>query len=53
MAAVEIPTLKSLNPEKKFAAETADAAPVIEGAPMISAEKPDFSKVAIEPLFAD
>ena len=47
------PTLKSLNPEKKSAAETADAAPVIEGAPMISAEKPDFSKVAIEPLFTD
>ena len=33
--------------------ETADAAPVIEGAPLISAEKPDFSKVEIEPLFAD
>ena len=47
------PTLKSLNPEKKSAAETADAAPVIEGAPLISAEKPDFSKVAIEPLFTD
>ena len=47
------PTLKSLNPEKKSAAETANAAPVIEGAPLISAEKPDFSKVAIEPLFAD
>jgi len=47
------PTLKSLNPEKKPAAEAADAAPVIEGAPLISAEKPDFSKVAIEPLFTD
>ena len=47
------PPLKSLNPEKKSAAETADAAPVIEGAPLISAEKPDFSKVAIEPLFTD
>ena len=47
------PTLKSLNPEKKPAAEAADAAPVIEGAPLISAEKPDFSKVAIEPLFKD
>ncbi len=47
------PTLKSLNPGQKSAAETADAAPVIEGAPLISAEKPDFSKVAIEPLFTD
>ncbi|MBR2591769.1 MAG: lysine--tRNA ligase [Oscillospiraceae bacterium] len=47
------PTLKSLNPEKKPAAEAADAAPVIEGAPLISAEKPDFSKVEIEPLFKD
>ena len=53
MAAVEIPTLKSLNPEKKPAAETAGAASVVEGAPQISAEKPDFSKVAIEPLFTD
>ena len=49
----QLPTLKSLNPEKKPAAEAADAAPVIEGAPLISAEKPDFSKVAIEPLFTD
>ncbi|MBR4209750.1 MAG: lysine--tRNA ligase [Lachnospiraceae bacterium] len=31
----------------------AAAAPAIEGAPLISAEKPDFSKVEIEPLFAD
>ncbi len=30
-----------------------EAAPVIEGAPIISAEKPDFSGVQIEPLFAD
>ena len=29
------------------------AAPAIEGAPIISAEKPDFSNVQIEPLFAD
>ncbi len=34
-------------------AEAAVAAPVIEGAPLISAEKPDFSKVEIEPLFKD
>ncbi|MBP5658237.1 MAG: lysine--tRNA ligase [Clostridia bacterium] len=35
------------------AQETAPAAPVIEGAPIISAEKPDFSNVKIEPLFED
>ena len=34
-------------------ASEAAAAPVIEGAPLISAEKPDFSKVQIEPLFSD
>ena len=34
-------------------AESAAAAPMIEGAPLISAEKPDFSKVEIEPLFKD
>ena len=31
----------------------AETAPVIEGAPLISAEKPDFSNVVIEPLFED
>ncbi len=31
----------------------AEAAPAIEGAPIISAEKPDFSNVQIEPLFSD
>ncbi len=31
----------------------AEAIPAIEGAPIISAEKPDFSNVRIEPLFAD
>ena len=31
----------------------AAAAPMIEGAPLISAEKPDFSRVEIEPLFKD
>ena len=31
----------------------APAVPAIEGLPLISAEKPDFSNVAIEPLFAD
>ena len=36
----------------KAAQESASEA-VIEGAPSISAEKPDFSKVEIEPLFAD
>jgi lysyl-tRNA synthetase class 2 len=38
---------------EEAAAESAAAAPVIEGAPLISAEKPDFSKVEIEPLFKD
>ena len=33
--------------------ETTAAVPAIEGMPLISAEKPDFSKVEIEPLFAD
>ena len=33
--------------------EAAPAAPVIEGAPLISPEKPDFSKVKVEPLFED
>ena len=31
----------------------AEAAPLIEGAPFISNEKPDFSSVRIEPLFTD
>ena len=35
------------------ACKAAEAAPAIEGAPMISAEKPDFSNVQIEPLFSD
>lgn len=56
-----IPTMKSQktgsegnsgSSEAAEAPETA-AVPVIEGAPLISAEKPDFSKVQIEPLFAD
>ena len=38
---------------EETAAESAAAAPVIEGAPLISAEKPDFSKVEIEPPFKD
>ncbi len=61
MAAVEIPTMKSqktgsegnTEASEETAAESAAAAPVIEGAPLISAEKPDFSKVEIEPLFKD
>ncbi len=62
-----IPTMKSqgeaknaannaLQAEGKTASEDAPAqgsVPAIEGAPLISAEKPDFSKVEIEPLFAD
>ena len=56
------PTMKSLktgsegNHAAGETAEDKDAAPAasaIEGAPLISAEKPDLSKVEIEPLFAD
>ena len=57
----KIPTMKSQktgsegNSGSSEAAEASEAAaaPVIEGAPLISAEKPDFSKVEIEPLFKD
>ncbi|MBO4423662.1 MAG: lysine--tRNA ligase [Clostridia bacterium] len=35
------------------AAQEAGSAPAIEGAPIISSEKPDFSNVQIEPLFSD
>ena len=60
-----LPTLKTQGAAKneennaaqageKEAGETApEAAPAIEGAPSISPEKPDFSNVQIEPLFAD
>ena len=41
-----IPTMKPLDTEKKAQAETVPAAPAVE-------EKIDFSKVQIEPLFAD
>ncbi len=37
----------------KAAQEASPAAPAIEGAPIISSEKPDFSNVQIEPLFSD
>ncbi len=54
------PTMKSVktgSEEKEGQSETSEkpveAAPVIEGAPIISAEKPDFSNVQIEPLFED
>ena len=53
------PTMKSIktggdgNAAGSETSEAAAAAPVIEGAPLISAEKPDFSKVEIEPLFKD
>ncbi len=54
------PTMKSVktgSEEKEGQSETSEkpveAALVIEGAPIISAEKPDFSNVQIEPLFAD
>ena len=55
-----LPTMKSVktgSEEKEGQSETSEkpveAAHVIEGAPIISAEKPDFSNVQIEPLFAD
>lgn len=55
-----VPTMKSIDGkkgEKSGESETsekpAETAPAIEGAPIISAEKPDFSNVQIEPLFAD
>ena len=35
------------------AAANTPAIPAIEGAPLISAQKPDFSNVVIEPLFED
>ena len=54
------PTMKSIDTKKgeksgenETSATPIEAAPVIEGAPIISAEKPDFSNVQIEPLFAD
>ncbi len=57
------PTMKPIEGKKTVKAESRDngaaegeaatAAPAIEGAPIISAEKPDFSNVQIEPLFAD
>ena len=54
------PTMKPIDDkkgEKSGESETSEkpveTAPAIEGAPMISAEKPDFSNVQIEPLFAD
>ncbi|MBQ1846468.1 MAG: lysine--tRNA ligase, partial [Clostridia bacterium] len=54
------PTMKSIDGkkgEKSGESETsekpAETAPAIEGAPIISSEKPDFSNVQIEPLFAD
>ena len=60
----QLPTMKSIKTgsegagagseaAEEAAAESAAAAPVIEGVPLISAEKPDFSKVEIEPLFKD
>ena len=55
-----IPTMKSVktgSEEKEGGSEpsenAAGSAPAIEGAPIISSEKPDFSNVVIEPLFED
>ncbi len=58
---IAFPTLKSQKSgsENGGAADQAEdeleqaVVPVIEGAPLMSTEKPDFSKVEIEPLFAD
>ena len=54
------PTMKSIDGkkgEKSGESETSEkpveTAPAIEGVPIISAEKPDFSNVQIEPLFED
>ncbi|MBO4769704.1 MAG: lysine--tRNA ligase [Clostridia bacterium] len=54
------PTMKSLKtgseekePEPEISKKPDDIATFIEGAPIISAEKPDFSNVKIEPLFED
>ncbi len=54
------PTMKSLktgSESKEESPETPgkpdETAPVIEGAPIISSEKPDFSDVQVEPLFED
>ncbi len=54
------PTMKSVDGKKNdYASETVDnnvdntAQCSIEGAPIISSDKPDFSNVKIEPLFSD
>ncbi len=55
------PTMKTLKTGSEAAAEDNTSAPVqtaapaaaIEGAPLVSAEAPDFSNVTIEPLFED
>ncbi|MBO4934035.1 MAG: lysine--tRNA ligase [Clostridia bacterium] len=50
------PTMKPLDQQNRSetaGSEANEAAPAIEGAPIISAEKPDFSNVVIEPLFED
>ena len=50
----EKPVEASLPLEGKVSAKLTDeVSPYIEGAPIISAEKPDFSNVVIEPLFSD
>ncbi len=55
-----LPTMKPIGEKKDetpgesgTSGKPAEAASVIEGAPIISSEKPDFSGVQIEPLFAD
>ena len=39
--------------ESETSEKPVETAPAIEGAPIISSEKPDFSNVQIEPLFED
>ncbi len=46
------PTMKSLDAKKNDAGGE-PSLPAVEGMPIVSAEKPDFSNVVIEPLFAD
>ena len=48
------PTMKSIDGKKNAeSAPEANLPAAIEGAPIISSEKPDFSGVKIEPLFSD
>lgn len=52
MMSAFVPTMKSLGAEKNAANNAAQAAAPV-AAPVVEEEKIDFSKVQIEPLFAD